>query len=392
MDAARAFAAFWVLACHALLYLEIANVGGVLGEGPRPNDPAQFGPLLSPSSNPRLRQILKPLSRGNLGVPIFFVISGFCIHWPAARGGRNFRFNLPYYIKRRFWRLYPTHFVAVCGSMLLAWLLWLWIEANGLGNCVQVPWRVWWAHFAMLQAQLPSTADWMYCYNPNLWTLETEFQLYGCYIVLLPLARWIGWRKVLFGTLAISLWWMYGDRSDDSIGWRVCRGTICLRHLFSWTIGAYVAECLCRRESPVHAIGWSVFAIAATDTLWVPLPSLTFMGAAIASAWVLWFLVKREAWEGETFKGCDWLGWWGQRSYSLYLWHSPILRVFVMLAAIQAPWIRHSYYYAYGLAVISALAALYVARFSYWAVERHFVNPASPISPLPPPALALQPS
>jgi peptidoglycan/LPS O-acetylase OafA/YrhL len=186
----------------------------------------------------------------------------------------------------------------------------------------------------------------------------------------------------------------YANDRFYSYDWMTIANTICIGHLFSWTIGAYVAECLCRRESPLEAIGWSVFAVFVVNTIWVEIPKvpLTFMFAAVASAWVLWFLVSREAWRGETFMGCKWLGWWGHRSYSLYLWHAPILRVFVVLAAIQAPWIRDSYYYAYGLALIGAIAALYVARFSYWAVERHFINPVSQIPAVPQPALALQPS
>jgi peptidoglycan/LPS O-acetylase OafA/YrhL len=68
------------------------------------------------------------------------------------------------------------------------------------------------------------------------------------------------------------------------------------------------------------------------------------------------------------------MSWWGARSYSLYLWHAPILRVFIVLAAVQAPWIRESYYYAFGLSVVAAVASLYVARLAYWLVERHFTN------------------
>jgi peptidoglycan/LPS O-acetylase OafA/YrhL len=391
IDAARGLAEFWVLGFHALVYLQMGAPGGVIGPYPLPKDGSEavVPPLISAANHNWIRQLATPLMVGQLGVAIFFVVSGFCIHWPAARAGRDFQFRLGYYVKRRFWRLYPTHFVAVCGSMLLAWLLWSWIQGNGLGQCAKVPWSAWWAHFAMLQAQLPDTAQYSYCYNPNLWSLETEFQLYGCYIFLLPLARRFGWRNVLFGTLAISLWWMkYAHDRWQGYGWMTIGQTIFIGHLFSWTIGAYVAECLCRGESPVNAIGWSVFATGTVNVVFVAIPSvpLTFMGTATASAWVLWFLVNRESRRGETFRGCAWLGWWGHRSYSLYLWHAPILRVFIVVAALQAPWIGNNYYYAYGLALVAALACLYFARFSYWAVERHFINPVSQISVVPHPA------
>jgi peptidoglycan/LPS O-acetylase OafA/YrhL len=91
------------------------------------------------------------------------------------------------------------------------------------------------------------------------------------------------------------------------------------------------------------------------------------------------------------FPGCKWLGWWGHRSYSLYLWHAPVLRVFVILAAVQAPWIRDNYWFALGLAAVGAVAALYVARFAYWCVERHFINTPGPDKLVAEPRIAGQP-
>src|SRR5262249_20147981 len=158
-----------------------------------------------------------------------------CIHWPAARLGQEFRFKLGYYCKRRFWRLYPTHFVAVVGSMLLATALWGWITSNGLGHCVTVPWSVWWARFFMLQAQLPDTCQYQYVYTPNLWSLETEFQLYAAYIILRPLANRIGWsRFLLFMLLPISIGWIAWatDRWGVGMIWPI--QTCCIGHLFTW--------------------------------------------------------------------------------------------------------------------------------------------------------------
>ena len=42
---------------------------------------------------------------------LFFLISGFCIHYPNTRS--NARPCWLQYLKRRFWRIYPTYLVAV---------------------------------------------------------------------------------------------------------------------------------------------------------------------------------------------------------------------------------------------------------------------------------------
>jgi peptidoglycan/LPS O-acetylase OafA/YrhL len=374
IDAARGLAEFWVLAFHASFYVQMSVSAGVIGTSPTKPGDSFIPALANPYGDHWLQVLTTPLRWGNLGVAIFFVISGFCIHWPAARAGRDFQFNLGYYIKRRFWRLYPTHFVAVCGSMLLAWLLWQWIEGNGLGDCIKVPWSVWWAHFAMLQAQLPGICEYQYVYNPNLWSLETEFQLYAAYIVMRPLANRIGWaRFLLFALLPISVGWITLGTAYWGSGMIWPIETCCVGHLFTWMLGAYVAECLCRLEDPRPLIGKASVALFIYLAAVGSIPTATFMACAIVTAWALYSLVLREI-DGRTFWGCDWLGWWGLRSYSLYLWHAPILRAIVIIVAVQAPWVRDSYYYAFGVAVFGAVASLYVARFAYWAVERHFIG------------------
>jgi hypothetical protein len=54
------------------------------------------------------------------------------------------------------------------------------------------------------------------------------------------------------------------------------------------------------------------------------------------------------------------------------------LRAIVIIVAVQASWVRDSYYYAFGVAVFGAVTSLYVARFAYWAVERHFIGKGKP--------------
>jgi peptidoglycan/LPS O-acetylase OafA/YrhL len=64
------------------------------------------------------------LGWGYLGVPLFFVISGLCIHLPTASAlaaGRSARPDWQRFFQRRFWRLYPAYLAALvlAGGLLL---------------------------------------------------------------------------------------------------------------------------------------------------------------------------------------------------------------------------------------------------------------------------------
>ena len=66
---------------------------------------------VAPEQTDRLAEAL-----GALGVRIFFVISGFCIHLRCARAaslGETPRVAFFPFWKRRFWRLYPAYLAAL---------------------------------------------------------------------------------------------------------------------------------------------------------------------------------------------------------------------------------------------------------------------------------------
>src|SRR5262245_56509460 len=65
------------------------------------------------------------LRMGRLGVPLFLVLSGFCIHLAAARGltrPEGPRADWVGFWKRRWWRLYPAYLAAILVSLALYWL------------------------------------------------------------------------------------------------------------------------------------------------------------------------------------------------------------------------------------------------------------------------------
>ena len=114
-------------------------------------------------------------------LPMFFVISGFCIHLAQIRheGGTRFRFAA--FWRRRMWRLYPTYFVAVCCSVGL--LLLMWATGRGVELLARYPEPLgaWLAadfgmHVFMLHGLHPFFDHGIA--NPPLWSLAREEYLY----------------------------------------------------------------------------------------------------------------------------------------------------------------------------------------------------------------------
>ncbi len=99
------------------------------------------------------------LSRGDFGVTVFFLLSGFLLYRPLARGG----VPLGTYARKRALRVLPAYWVAVVLSFLL------------LPSNADQPARAWWEHLLLvqvyLQTQLPDGLT-------QMWSLCTEVAFY----------------------------------------------------------------------------------------------------------------------------------------------------------------------------------------------------------------------
>ncbi len=76
------------------------------------------GLLRDPASAPSTSFIaFFPLSFGWMGVPLFFVISGFCIHASALK---NNELRVGRFFWRRFWRIYPPYLAALIFAIFIS--------------------------------------------------------------------------------------------------------------------------------------------------------------------------------------------------------------------------------------------------------------------------------
>lgn len=183
-----------------------------------------------------VRMIQFLASFGYIGVFLFFVISGFCIHlqWAKARAaGQNHQIKFGAFWKRRLRRLYPPYLIA------LVIFLGLTAVTAGIDVTHFFVYDVF-MHVLMLHNLDPQT-----CYSINgvFWTLAIEEQLYLAYFLLLFLRMRWGWGLTLIiCALARLAWFGFSHLVWLKTGIGVPVPEAAASHWFTWALGAFAVE------------------------------------------------------------------------------------------------------------------------------------------------------
>lgn len=186
----------------------------------------KFGVDFSPSI--LFGYLTAPFVWGSIGVPIFFVLSGYCIHRGNAyklKKDSLYKIDLYKYLTRRFIRIYPL----LLAALLLTFLLDSYSSTYApdhykLGN---LSFDFFLGNLFATQGVLTDT----YGSNIALWTLAIEIQLYIFYIVIFSLRKKIGIAPTAVIVVLINL-----------ISVLYVDVTFFTSFLFSWCLGAYIAE------------------------------------------------------------------------------------------------------------------------------------------------------
>lgn len=187
-------------------------------------------------------------SFGYIGVFLFFVISGFCIHlqWARAKAaGAEPEIRFGSFWKRRIRRLYPPYVIALVLYLLLtAWTVGL--------NFTHFFFYDIGMHLLMLHNLDPNTC---YTINGVFWTLAIEEQLYLAYFLLLFLrVRW-GWGVTIAVCLLARLAWMgFSHLVWLKTGFGIPVPEAAAAHWFTWALGAIGVEVM---FGLVRLRGWS---------------------------------------------------------------------------------------------------------------------------------------
>lgn len=298
---------------------------------------------------------------GGASVFLFFALTGYLLFLPFARRdyGRGGGIELGRYARNRALRVLPLYFVAVAVLLVAN-------ESGGSGEQ--------WLRFSTLTESFYS--DSVITVDPPMWSLVVELHFYA----LLPLIAWalaLASRKrelraalLIAGLGAASLFVWYlevhrlGDVADPR--WRYSLPVTFL----AFVPGMLLAIARVKIESgPVSP--WlppRLALIAAAIGLWVVSAydfSWSEPAAVAASGLVLAAIVLPARQDGPV-RALDWrpLAALGVASYSLYIWHQPVIAALERRADL-------------GFVPLLALAlpvCIAIATVSYLVIERPFLR------------------
>lgn len=261
---------------------------------------------------------------GFLGVSLFLVLSGFCLHLPQARRGGALL--LGDFFWSRLVRVVPAY---VASLLLFYWLLRSYPQFGyGVPDSGDF-----WSHLFFLHNLHPKT---LWSINGAYWSLALEVQLYLVYPLLALGARRYGaWRMAIFGVLASSAFCVVAERALPAAtlagaGWAVWLESL-PAHLIEFTIGMAAAEAVTRRRTFRSSV--EPVALVLASLLWIPTGYLAhelrlwpiFPADRVVVALSFGALLVLAARTPVAPKWARLLAAPGAVSYSLYLLHQPPL-------------------------------------------------------------------
>ena len=338
-------------------------------------------------------------SLGYIGVFLFFVISGFCIHlqWARAKAaGAEPEIRFGTFWKRRIRRLYPPYVIALLFFLLLT------AATVGLSFSRFFFYDVG-MHLLMLHNLDPQTC---YTINGVFWTLAIEEQLYLAYFLLLFIrVRW-GWGVTIAVCLSARLLWMiFSHVLWLKTGFGMPVPEAAASHWFTWALGALGVEVMFGLTT---LRGWSrdlrlaavLIVIASAVSANLPLiPKDTFIHNACWFAmhpcWGLGFfiVVNRMVLAEESWvRQATWpslvslFSTLGIFSYSIYLTHELVI--------MQSwRWINPGWLQLANVVMVLVPATIVFAWLFFWFCEKPFmVKRAAKSPPATLPAWTTEPS
>lgn len=257
-----------------------------------------------------------PLPFLDSAVMMFFLVSGFCIHYPYAAGGRDLKLK-PYSI-RRFLRIYPPYLAVVALGVMVEWVTsFMGHEPSKLTKIIQ----------SIFMLQNYASGGQMVS-NPSLWSLPVEVELYFAYPIFYWLLMRMGMKMAMTIVAGFSI-----------------AATVILLMGHSWTLfnffkfwiiwcgGALLAEWTRRDRLPKwHSWYWSIIAFTisiaiAADALNIHEGIQHFLWSGAYFLLMLWGLTHFDPLQMLGNRTRKIFLSLGLISYSLYLVHFPFFKL-----------------------------------------------------------------
>jgi peptidoglycan/LPS O-acetylase OafA/YrhL len=338
--------------------------------------------------------VLRPLHDGWIGVNLFLILSGFCLFWPLARDpARSFRFGL--FMQRRFLRIVPAYYASLILVPVALWLLRaanFWPEAavwpKSLLDVV--------LHLLLLHSL---TAESLRSWNSVTWSLGLEWTWY----LFFPVAVWM-FRKMgplravatlgaITVTYLVSAWLLVGPSSRLGEEQAFAIRTLLPGRLWEFGMGMLVASwiarhTLSRRLTILSLVGVPVLlALGHAATAVDPMLPVRNVIYGLAFALVLVAATGSEENPLHRFLEASWMRKTGEWSYSLYLFHLPVV---ILVAGLLALTGMNSVV-RFFLSLLSLPVIVLLAKWEYTAFEQPFLNARRKLTQPPSALPQLQP-
>jgi peptidoglycan/LPS O-acetylase OafA/YrhL len=318
---------------------------------------------------------------GAVGVDVFFTISGFVITAALLREvASTGRVSLPGFAARRIRRLLPAAAVVTAATLVATGTLWFQprffqtiLDAFAAATLVE-NWHLIGAGASYLHDPTPSPLQ-------HLWSLAVEEQFYLAWPLVVILAVVVGRarRRILLLVAGVAILTtvvsivVAASLTVSSPNASYFNTTT---RLWEIALGCLCCVALNRlRHLPATICTWASsagVALLVVTPLVVPSDSLPWPGAApavVGTALVLLCGLGGSALPSRALRFAP-LRWLGLRSYSLYLWHFPLIVVATSVIDVTP-----------ALALVIAAATLFLSALTYRYIEVPFQRPRRVLSP-----------
>lgn len=266
---------------------------------------------------------------GFVGVDIFFVISGYLITSLIVEDLRNDRFTILGFYERRVRRIFPALIVVLSVTAILASKLLFPIELEAFGVSLVATILfgsnlLFWhrtGYFAAPAAEEPLLHTWSLAVEEQFYVI---FPLLLLYIYRRHSGRWMLWLvPISVVSFATSVWGVTHTPSSafylaPTRAWELLFGSLLALNALPRSSNRWLMELL--SGAGLCLIAWGVLALSAT----APFPGFNAIFPCLGAGLIIY---AGESVSTKTSKllGAAPLVFVGLISYSLYLWHWPLL-------------------------------------------------------------------
>ena len=312
---------------------------------------------------------------GYIGVDVFFVISGFLITSHLLSKPPTSAGMLAQFWARRVRRLLPAAFTVIVATLCMTWLFapesrWRSVSWDGIASAFYVQnWRLASSSTDYLASEdAPSPLQ-------HYWSLSVEEQFYIVWpiliLVIFAIAGRMRWNRHVVVTSVLALitaaslgYGIYLTATEPAAAYFVSTTRV-----WELGIGALLA-CVHQLWRPGRVLGiiaaWLgillILWAATTYTSATPFPGAAALAPTLGAALFMW-PASTSMWSPTGALGIRPVQWVGDASYSIYLWHWPLIALVPLLGNERMGWID---------AVLIIVGALILSALSKNFIEDRF--------------------